>query len=135
MVRIVIFFLIGKGVKQGDPITPILFNSMADVFTRMLAKAATHGHFAGLMQSMTNTWVMCMQYADDTVLFLKTNLPSFINLKWMMSCFEQMCVMRINFHKCTKLRKEDIQPFVDKLLKKAAGWKAVQTRVGWKCAG
>jgi hypothetical protein len=41
----------------------------------------------------------------------------------------------------TKLRKEDIQPFVDKLLKKAAGWRgrllnqAVQTGVGWKCAG
>jgi hypothetical protein len=94
------FFLIGKGVKQGDPITPILFNSVADVFTRMLAKAATHGHIAGLMQSMTNTWVICMQYADDTLLFLKTDLPSFINLKWMLSCFEQMCVMRINFHKC-----------------------------------
>jgi hypothetical protein len=153
-------FLTGKGVRQGDPISPILFNFMADVFTRMLLKAATRGHISGLMQSMTHTGVISMQYADDTLLFLKNELTSAINLKWLLSCFEQMSGMRINFHKCvliaikveeqeaqlfsqslccmlgqfplkylgvpqhyTKLRKEDIQPIVDKLLKKASGWR------------
>jgi hypothetical protein len=154
------FFLTGKGVRQGDPISPILFNFMADVFTRMLLKAATHGHISGLVQSMTHTGVISMQYADDTLLFLKNELTSAINLKWLLSCFEQMSGMRINFHKCdliaikveeqesqlfsrslccklgqfplkylgvpqhyTKLRKEDIQPIVDKLLKKTSGWR------------
>ena len=83
-----------------------------------------------------------------------------MNLKWLLSCFEQMSSLRINFHKCelvsinvdideaqafsqtlrcrlgefplkylgvplhhSKLRKEDLQPIVDKLLKKAAGWR------------
>jgi hypothetical protein len=145
------FFLTSKGVRQGDPISPNLFNFMADVFTRMLIKAANHGHISGLMQSMTHTGVISLQYADDT--------PA-INLKWLLSYFEQMSGMRINFHKCdliaikvedhdaqlvsqslccklgqlplkylgvplhyTKLRKEDVQPIVDKLLKKAAGWR------------
>jgi hypothetical protein len=154
------FFLTSKGVRQGDPISPILFNFMADVFTRMLIKAASHGHISGIMQSMTNTGVISLQYADDTLLFLKNDLSSAINLKWLLSYFEQMSGMRINFHKCdliainvedqdaqlvsqslccklgqlplkylgvplhyTKLRKEDVQPIVDKLLKKAAGWR------------
>jgi hypothetical protein len=154
------FFLTRKGVRQRDPISPILFNFVADVSTRMLLKAATHGHITDLMQSMTNTRVISMQYADNTLLFLKNDLHSAINLKWLLSCFEQMSEMIINFHKCdlisikveeqdahlvsqslccklgkfplkylgvplhyTKLRKEDIQPIVDKLPKKAAGWR------------
>jgi hypothetical protein len=41
-----------------------------------------------------------MQYVDDTLLFLKNNLENVVNLKWILSCFEQMSGMRINFHKC-----------------------------------
>jgi hypothetical protein len=37
------FFLTGRGVRQGDPISPILFNFVADVFTRILMRAAGHG--------------------------------------------------------------------------------------------
>jgi hypothetical protein len=66
----------------------------------MLVKAATHGHIAGLMQNMTSTWVISMQYDDDTLLFLKNDLPSVINLKWLLTYFEQMPGMRINFQKC-----------------------------------
>jgi hypothetical protein len=52
------------------------------------------------MQNMTNTGVIIMQYANDTLLFLKNDLSYAINLKWLLSCFEQMSGMRINFHKC-----------------------------------
>jgi hypothetical protein len=64
----------------------------------MLLKSATHGHITGLMQIMTNTGVISMQY--DTLLFLKNDLSSAIYLKWLLSYFEQMPGMRINFHKC-----------------------------------
>jgi hypothetical protein len=111
------------------------------------------------MQEMGNGGcVIPMQYADDTLLFLENNICSAINLKWVLSYFEQMSGMRINSHKCdlvpinimegdaqlfaqalscklgefplqylgvplhhSKLRKEDIQPIVDKILKKAVG--------------
>ena len=101
-----------------------------------------------------------MQYADDILLFLQNDLNQCMNLKWILSCFEHISGLRINFHKCDlvpinveasdsqvfvqslscrlgsfpikylgvplhhkKLRKEDLQPIVDKLLKKAAGWR------------
>jgi hypothetical protein len=154
------FFLTSRGVRQGDPISPILFNYVADVFTKMLIKAAAKNHITGLMHSMINTSIVSMQYADDTLLFLKNDLSSAINLKWLLSYFEQMSSIRINFHKCDliainvedeiaqnmsqtlscglgkfpmkylgvplhykKLRKEDLQPVIDKILKKAAGWR------------
>jgi hypothetical protein len=150
--------LTGRGVRQGDPASPILFNFMADVFTRTLMRAAKNNHINGLMLGLNNTGVVSMKYADDTLLFLKNDLSSTTNLKWILSCFEKICGMRINFHKCDlipirveeheaqvisqtlscrlgvfplkylsvplhhkKLRKEDLQPIIDKLLKKASG--------------
>jgi hypothetical protein len=38
-----------------------------------------------------------VQYAYDTLLFLKNDLDTVVNLKWILSCFEQMSGMRINF--------------------------------------
>jgi hypothetical protein len=48
------FFLTSRGVRQGDPISPIIFNFMADVFTKMLVKAAASRQLVGLMQEMGN---------------------------------------------------------------------------------
>jgi hypothetical protein len=52
------------------------------------------------MHGMIPTGIVSVQYADDTLLFLKNNLDNVVNLKWILSCFEQMFGMRINFHKC-----------------------------------
>jgi hypothetical protein len=66
----------------------------------MLIKVATKNHITGLMHNMINTGIVSMQYADDTLLFLKNDVSSAINLKWLLSCFEQMSGMIINFQKC-----------------------------------
>ena len=93
-------FIASRGVRQGDPICPLLFNLAAEVFPKMLMKAAGHGHITGLLTSFNQTRVVSMQYADDTLLFLDNDLPGATTLKWLLSCFEQMSGMRINFHKC-----------------------------------
>jgi hypothetical protein len=94
------FFLTRCGVRQGGPISPIMFNVAADVFTRMLMRTASYWQITGLLQGMNATSVISMQYVDDTLLFLENNLASAINLKWLLSCFEYLSRMRINFHKC-----------------------------------
>ena len=43
------FFRAGKGLKHGDPSSPILFNLVADVFSKMLSKAAYAGLIRGLL--------------------------------------------------------------------------------------
>jgi hypothetical protein len=78
------FLLIGRGVRQGDPASPILFNFMAGVFKRMLTKSFANNQITGLMQGLNNTWVVSMQYADDTLLFLKKGLNIFKKFKMLM---------------------------------------------------
>lgn len=38
-----------KGLRQGDPISPLLFNLVGDVLTRMLMKATRGGLVKGLL--------------------------------------------------------------------------------------
>lgn len=42
------FFIAGKGAMQGDPISPLLFNLVPDVFARMLKKAADNDLIVGV---------------------------------------------------------------------------------------
>ena len=43
------YFKAGKGLKQGDPSSPILFNLVADVFSKILFKAAGLGSLRGFL--------------------------------------------------------------------------------------
>lgn len=154
------FFTTGKGLRQGDPISPILFNLVGDVLTRMLEKAASKDLIKGPLAESNNHGVISLQYADDTILFSDCNDNHLRNLKGILAWFEQISGMRINFHKSEfipmnleeeeshrtahifccpvgnfpikylgiplhhdKLRREDIQPLVDKILKRIEGWK------------
>jgi len=63
------YFKPGKGLRQGDPVSPLLFNLVADVFTRMLMKAASTNLISGLLPHIFYGGVISVQYADDTLLF------------------------------------------------------------------
>jgi hypothetical protein len=64
------YFRPGKGLRKGNPLSPLLFNLVADVFTRLLSKAAGKGYIRGLMNSLYPEGVISLQYADNTLIFL-----------------------------------------------------------------
>lgn len=84
------YFLTGKGLRQGDPLSPILFNLVADVFTRMLSKAAHRSLISGLLPDFCPGGIFSLQYADDTLIFLKNDTIVAQNLKWILTLFEQI---------------------------------------------
>jgi hypothetical protein len=65
------YFKPGKGLRQVDPLSPLMFNLVVDVFTRILSKAALKGYIIGFMDSLYPEGIISLQYADDTLLFLK----------------------------------------------------------------
>jgi hypothetical protein len=93
------YFHPGKGLKQGDPLSPLLFNLVVDVFTRLLIKAARKEYIVGLMDSLYPEGIISLQYADDTLLFLKHDYQVAWHLTWLLVCFEKRSGMKINYNK------------------------------------
>jgi hypothetical protein len=75
------FFITGKGLRQGDPLSPLLFDQVVDALTRMLVKASTAGLIKGLCSDICPGGVICLQYADDTILFSDSDTTYTANLK------------------------------------------------------
>ena len=63
---------------------PLLFNLVADIFTRMLIKAARSNLVSGLMPQVIEGGIISLQYADDTLLFLENDIEKAKNLKWLL---------------------------------------------------
>jgi hypothetical protein len=84
------FFLIGKGLRQGEPIAPLLFNCIVGVFSRMLVKGTEGGLISDLCPNFLLGGVVSLQYADDTLLFLKNDVRVTLNLRWILISKKKM---------------------------------------------
>jgi hypothetical protein len=56
------YFSPGKGLRQGGPLSPLLFNLIANIFTRFLSKVAGKGYIRGLMNSIYLEGAITLQY-------------------------------------------------------------------------
>jgi hypothetical protein len=93
------YFQTLKGLRQGDPLSPILFNIVADMLAIVIARAKEDGQVGGLIPHLVEGGVSILQYADDTILFLEHAIAKAVNLKLILSIFEQLSGLKINFHK------------------------------------
>ena len=85
-------FITWKGLRQGDPLSPLLFNLVVDVLSRMLFKAASQDMISGLCSNLIPDGVICLQYADDTILFVDNSVDKVTNLKHVLTCFRMYLV-------------------------------------------
>jgi len=68
------YFQTKKGLRQGDPLSPILFNLVADMLTLFITRAKAAGQVSGVVPHLVDDGLSILQYADDTILFIKHNL-------------------------------------------------------------
>ena len=93
------YFQTQKGLRQGDPLSPILFNIVADVLAILIARAKEDHQVEGLIPHLVEGGVSILQYADDTIIFMEHNLEKALNMKLILCIFEQLSGLKINFHK------------------------------------
>jgi hypothetical protein len=87
-----------KGVRHGDPLSPTLFNFVADCLTRLILQAQNNGLIVGLVDHIISHGVAVLQYADDTIVCLKHDFDK-ANLKLLLYLYEMLAGLKINFNK------------------------------------
>jgi len=93
------YFKSGKGVRQGDPLSPLLFNIAADSLAKMVTMGQSNNIIGGLITEYVHNGIALLQYADDTILCLQDEDDSAQNMKPLLYLFEQMSGLKTNFDK------------------------------------
>ncbi|KAK1258442.1 hypothetical protein QJS04_geneDACA006646 [Acorus gramineus] len=95
------YFPLNRGLRQGDPLSPILFVIVANVLSRLCEKAAGAGWISGLASSQEGSRVAILQYADDTILLSEATERSVRGFRFILFCFGLLSGLTLNLRKST----------------------------------
>jgi hypothetical protein len=84
------YFQTYKGLRQGDPLSLILFNLVADMLAILIARAKEDGQVDGLIPHLVDGGISILQYADDTTIFMEHDLGKGLNMKLILCIFEEL---------------------------------------------
>jgi hypothetical protein len=88
-----------NGVRQGDPLSLILFNIVVDMLTILINIAKNGGQILGVILNIIDDGLSILQYTDDTILFMDYNLEQAKNMKLLLAAFKHLSGLKINYHK------------------------------------
>ena len=87
-----------RGVRQGDPLSPLFFVLAADLLQSILNKAVQHGLLRLPIPAPSSDFPV-IQYADDTLIILEASATQIFFLKCVLQSFSDSTGLKINFSK------------------------------------
>jgi hypothetical protein len=96
------FFGSSRGIRQGDPLSPLLFLLIMEVLSRMLRRTKEAGLIKGFKAGNSaeeDRSVSHLLFADDTIVFCDADPEQLLHLRMVLSYFEAVTGLGVNMAK------------------------------------
>jgi len=100
------FFSNTSGLRQGDPLSPLLFVVVMEALSWMLIAAMDQGHLTGFSVGHRDSKALVVNhllFADDMLIFCGAQEEQIRHLLCIFLCFEAASGLRINLGKSENL--------------------------------
>ena len=87
------------GLRQGDPLSPLLFVLIMEVLSRILKKTEECGLLSGFHVGPVNSIrvrISHMLFADDTILFCDASRDQLMSIRLALTCFQAVTSLKVN---------------------------------------
>jgi hypothetical protein len=108
------FFKIHRGLRQGCPLSPLLFLLVIECLSRQIKKAVANGSFKGL-KVVVETFISHLLFVDDVLILGDANFEEWSLLHTLLRLFCKASGMVINCHKSCFLAQNIDPELVSKL--------------------
>lgn len=111
----------GRGIRQGDPLSPYLFILCSEVLTGLCLDAQSKGLMKGISIATHCPRLNHLLFADDTMFFCKANGKNAESLKALLTTYEAVSGQLINKQKSSIFFSKRIKPEVRAHMKTILG--------------